>query len=137
MEFSLIDSMNLLAAGWLDPSYWWGVAQVIIGLGLVIFVHELGHFLVAKACGVKAEKFYVGFDFFDIKIGDRVTAGQSLASLIAMDVIPHERIDIPAPISGLVLSTNVEKYVRPGDSIAKIVGTEVLESRKGGYLLED
>ncbi|HEV2972009.1 MAG TPA: site-2 protease family protein [Pirellulales bacterium] len=33
-----------------------------IGLGLVIFVHELGHFLVAKACGVKCEKFYLGFD---------------------------------------------------------------------------
>jgi regulator of sigma E protease len=32
------------------------------GLGLVIFVHELGHFLVAKACGVKCEKFYIGFD---------------------------------------------------------------------------
>jgi regulator of sigma E protease len=33
-----------------------------IGLGFVIFVHELGHFLVAKLCGVKCEKFYVGFD---------------------------------------------------------------------------
>ena len=33
-----------------------------IGLGFVIFVHELGHFLAAKACGVKCEKFYVGFD---------------------------------------------------------------------------
>ena len=35
---------------------------VAIGLGTVIFVHELGHFLVAKACGVKCEKFYIGFD---------------------------------------------------------------------------
>ena len=34
----------------------------ILGLGFVVFVHELGHFLVAKACGVKCEKFYVGFD---------------------------------------------------------------------------
>ena len=31
-------------------------------------VHELGHFLVAKMCGVKCEKFYVGFDV-PIKIG--------------------------------------------------------------------
>lgn len=43
-------------------------AQVIIGIGLVIFVHELGHFLAAKWCGVKVEKFYVGFDF-PIRIG--------------------------------------------------------------------
>jgi regulator of sigma E protease len=36
---------------------------VCFGLGLVIFVHELGHFAVAKLCGVKCEKFYLGFDF--------------------------------------------------------------------------
>lgn len=40
----------------------WVVVKVLAGLGLVIFVHELGHFLVAKACGVKCEKFYLGFD---------------------------------------------------------------------------
>jgi regulator of sigma E protease len=52
--------------------------QVLFGLGAVIFVHELGHFLVAKACGVKCEKFYVGFDAFDIKVGDRVLVPRSL-----------------------------------------------------------
>ena len=35
---------------------------------MVIFVHELGHFLVAKACGVKCEKFYLGFDIYGLKI---------------------------------------------------------------------
>ena len=35
---------------------------------MVIFVHELGHFLVAKACGVKCEKFYLGFDIFGLKL---------------------------------------------------------------------
>ena len=48
-------------ASWLGLKIlaWVGVAA---GLTFVIFVHELGHFLVAKACGVKCEKFYVGFD---------------------------------------------------------------------------
>ncbi len=41
---------------------------VAIGIGFVVFVHELGHFLAAKWCGVKVEKFYVGFDV-PIKIG--------------------------------------------------------------------
>jgi regulator of sigma E protease len=45
------------------------LGMVAIGLGFVIFVHELGHFLVAKACGVKCEKFYIGFNFFDIPLG--------------------------------------------------------------------
>lgn len=44
------------------------IFQVAIGLGLVIFVHELGHFLAAKMCGVKCEKFYIGFDV-PIRIG--------------------------------------------------------------------
>ncbi|MCB9921198.1 MAG: site-2 protease family protein [Planctomycetaceae bacterium] len=40
----------------------WQIGSVAAGLGFVIFVHELGHFLVAKWFGVKCEKFYVGFD---------------------------------------------------------------------------
>ncbi len=40
----------------------WGFFQVALGLGFVIFVHELGHFLAAKTFGVRCDKFYVGFD---------------------------------------------------------------------------
>src|SRR5688572_13326646 len=36
-------------------------AQVALGIGLVIFVHELGHFLAARACGVRVEVFSLGF----------------------------------------------------------------------------
>jgi regulator of sigma E protease len=46
----------------------WVWTRVALGIGFVIFVHELGHFLAAKWCGVKVEKFYVGFDV-PIKIG--------------------------------------------------------------------
>ena len=35
--------------------------QVALGIGLVIFVHELGHFLAARACGVRVEIFSLGF----------------------------------------------------------------------------
>jgi len=37
------------------------VLNFIIVLGILIFVHELGHFLVAKLMGVKVEKFSLGF----------------------------------------------------------------------------
>lgn len=36
-------------------------ALFFVGLSLVIFVHELGHFLVAKWCDVRIEKFAIGF----------------------------------------------------------------------------
>ena len=62
----------LLAESWLEwivqPSSWKVILQVAGGLGFVIFVHELGHFLVAKACGVKCEKFYIGFDIGGLKL---------------------------------------------------------------------
>lgn len=37
------------------------VLIAILALGLLIFVHELGHFLVAKWAGVKVERFALGF----------------------------------------------------------------------------
>lgn len=37
------------------------IAQVALGIGLVIFVHELGHFLAARWCGVRVETFSLGF----------------------------------------------------------------------------
>ncbi|WP_435022297.1 site-2 protease family protein [Tundrisphaera sp. TA3] len=36
-------------------------AKVALGLGFVIFIHELGHFLLAKWNGVKVETFSIGF----------------------------------------------------------------------------
>lgn len=37
------------------------IGPFLILLGLLIFVHELGHFLVAKWCGVRVEVFSLGF----------------------------------------------------------------------------
>jgi regulator of sigma E protease len=37
------------------------IAEVALGLGFVIFLHELGHFVLAKWNGVKVEKFSIGF----------------------------------------------------------------------------
>ncbi len=39
----------------------WNIFKVAFGLGLVIFIHELGHFLLAKWNGVKVDKFSIGF----------------------------------------------------------------------------
>jgi regulator of sigma E protease len=39
----------------------WRYAQVALGIGLVIFVHESGHFLMARWCKVRVETFSLGF----------------------------------------------------------------------------
>lgn len=43
-----------------------------IGLSLVVFVHELGHFLVAKWCDVRVSNFAIGFgpEFFGFTRGE-------------------------------------------------------------------
>jgi regulator of sigma E protease len=48
------------------------VFAFVLLLGLLIFVHELGHFAVAKWCGVRVEVFSLGFGkkLFSIKRGD-------------------------------------------------------------------
>jgi regulator of sigma E protease len=62
----------LLAVDWAQlgdiAAFVWHILLVVIGLGMVIFVHELGHFAVAKLCGVKCEKFYLGFDIGGLKL---------------------------------------------------------------------
>jgi len=51
-----------------NPTLALNILWVVVGLGMMIFVHELGHFLVAKLSGVKCEKFYLGFDILGLKL---------------------------------------------------------------------
>lgn len=39
----------------------WNLAAFIIALGVLITVHEFGHFWVARRCGVRVERFSIGF----------------------------------------------------------------------------
>jgi regulator of sigma E protease len=52
------------------------VVPFVVLLGLLIFVHEMGHFLVAKLCGVRVEVFSLGFGkkIFKFKKGDTTYA---------------------------------------------------------------
>jgi regulator of sigma E protease len=37
------------------------ILVVVLAFGLLVIIHELGHFLVARACGMRVERFSVGF----------------------------------------------------------------------------
>jgi len=80
-----------------------------------------------------------GLVAYRVELGERVTKGQPVADLIALDG-PEAfmaRTPIFAGTDGIVLSRRLQKYAPRGTSIMKIVGTSVLPSRKGAYLLED
>ncbi|MDR2891413.1 MAG: site-2 protease family protein [Alistipes sp.] len=49
--------------------------QLILSLSILVFVHELGHYLTARMFGIRVEKFYLffdagGFSFFKFRIGE-------------------------------------------------------------------
>lgn len=58
--FSLVTSAVVIAlvCAYLDPI---DTLKVVIGLGFIIFIHELGHFLAAKWCDVHVNTFSIGF----------------------------------------------------------------------------
>ncbi|MGI8892815.1 MAG: RIP metalloprotease RseP [Bacteroidia bacterium] len=43
-------------------------AQLIAGLAILVTLHELGHYLAARAFGIKVEKFYLFFDAWGVKL---------------------------------------------------------------------
>ena len=42
--------------------------QLIMGISLLVVLHEFGHFIAARAFGIKVEKFYLFFDAWGIKL---------------------------------------------------------------------
>lgn len=44
-----------------NPGLLLTIFAFVITIGLLVFVHEMGHYLVGRWCGVKAESFSIGF----------------------------------------------------------------------------
>ncbi len=42
--------------------------QLLLGLSILVILHELGHYLAARAFGIKVEKFYLFFDAWGFKL---------------------------------------------------------------------
>ena len=42
------------------------ILAFIILITILVFVHEMGHYIAARSVGIRVEKFYVGFNFFGL-----------------------------------------------------------------------
>jgi len=49
--------------------------QLLASLTILVFIHELGHFLAAKAFGMRVDKFYIFFDAWSKKIWSKAWGG--------------------------------------------------------------
>lgn len=61
------------------------IVLAILAFGILIFVHELGHFLVAKACGVKVTEFSMG-------MGPQLLHKQKGETVYSLRALPHRRL---------------------------------------------
>ena len=85
------------------------IILVLLGFGAVILIHELGHFVVAKLCGIKVEAFSIGMPpiLFGIKKADRGWRIRILPELLKSEGENSEE--------GL-LSFTVGKKILPGET---------------------
>jgi regulator of sigma E protease len=44
------------------------ILYFLITIVILVFVHEFGHFIAAKMCRMRVDKFYLFFDFFGLKL---------------------------------------------------------------------
>ena len=76
------------------------VISVLIVLGIMVLVHEFGHFLAAKLLGVRVEQFSIGFPprLFGVKIGetDYCISAIPLGGYVKMtgETLPGENMDL-------------------------------------------
>lgn len=44
-----------------SPNFVWTILFFVLAISPLVFIHEMGHYLVGRWCGVKAEAFSIGF----------------------------------------------------------------------------
>ena len=83
------------------------VIVFVIILGLLIFVHELGHFLTARRNGIKAEEF--GFGFPPRIFGIQFLSGREKQKTMEVESIEKEIVDIKSGKNEIRKETITEK----------------------------
>lgn len=79
----------------------------LILLGLLVFVHELGHFLTARFYGIKADEF--GFGFPPRMVGIQFMQGEDKKKISEVESIQVETLDIKAGEDEIIRETITEK----------------------------
>ncbi len=66
---------------WSDAERAVNVISALVGLGVVIFLHELGHFIAGKLCDINVEAFAIGF-------GPVVVGVKKLENFLQVRILP-------------------------------------------------
>ena len=105
-----------------------------VGLGVVIFVHEFGHFITGKLCGVCIEAFAVGFG--PVVIGFKKCKNylrfRILPSILMKENDPEEEglLCIKVPIKCKAGETEYQLRIFPVGGFVKLLGQEDIGADK-------
>jgi predicted deacylase len=75
-----------------------------------------------------------GVILFDVRPGDRVEAGQRLASILHSPGEEDGSVDVLAPQAGFVLTRRAHRQTRAGDDLVKLVGERRSATARAGAL---
>ncbi|MCR5395160.1 MAG: RIP metalloprotease RseP [Bacteroidales bacterium] len=65
-----------------DSTFWFKALELILSLSILVFIHELGHFMWARIFKVGVDKFYLFFDAYDFALVRWNKKGLHLCELI-------------------------------------------------------
>jgi regulator of sigma E protease len=112
----------------------------IVLVGLMVVVHEFGHFLAAKLCGVRVEAFSVGFGprLFGVKYGDT----DYKVCLLPLGGFVKMTGETPDQISGGSDSGSTRASMVPGKPVAmqafeKVTGQDAQWASKDDVFVPD
>ena len=91
----------------------------ILLLSVLIFVHELGHFLAAKACGVRVLKFSLGF-------GPSIGMGRHRLQWKRGHT---EYVVAWFPLGGFVKMLGENLYEEESDPVVEVLREETMDSK--------
>jgi len=105
-----------------------------VGLGVVIFIHEFGHFAAGKLCGIKVEAFAIGF-------GAIIIAFKKIDNFLQIRILPtilekHNDPDktgllcVKIPMNCKAGETEYQLRVFPVGGFVKLLGQEDLGADK-------
>src|SRR5437764_14004619 len=115
------------------------ITIAILGLAMLILLHEAGHFFVARAVGMNPRRFYIGFPPALVKVKRKgIEYGIGMIPLGGMVQLPG--MHRPAARD---LRTSVEPAMREQPSLAPAVGAvrraleaeDYDEARRAGFEL--
>jgi membrane-associated protease RseP (regulator of RpoE activity) len=77
---------------------WWGLV-VVLGLVVMIFLHELGHYIMAKRAGMKVTEFFLGFGprIWSFRRGETEYGLKLIPALAYVKIVGMNNLDEVAP----------------------------------------